>query len=115
MPAGSRPDSGGSGRAHYAEPEVLSTDDAAERERRRIGRPSTVERFRDLVAGILAGEPELLSLEILRRARLDGYTVRRARSSPEGRPGSQVQIGAGFSRPKQREVTRRTSPPSPGR
>jgi transposase len=57
-----------------AEPEVMSTDDAAERERRRIGRPSTVERFREFVAGVLSGEPDLLSLEILRRARLDGYT-----------------------------------------
>jgi transposase len=55
------------------EPEVTNVDDAAERERRRIGRPSTVEQFRSLVAGVIAEEPELLSLEVLRRARLAGY------------------------------------------
>lgn len=56
------------------EPLVVSIDDARERKRRRLGRPSKAEPFRAFVARVLADEPELLSLEILRRARLDGYT-----------------------------------------
>jgi hypothetical protein len=54
------------------EPRVVAIDDAAEHERRRLGRPSTVEPFRELVAGVLKKDPELLSVEILRRARLEG-------------------------------------------
>jgi hypothetical protein len=57
-----------------AEPGVTDIDDAKERERRSIGRPSKAEPFRSVVAEILAGEPELLSVEILRRAKLKGYT-----------------------------------------
>jgi transposase len=57
-----------------AEPDVTDIDDAKERERRSIGRPSKAEPFRSVVAEILAGEPELLSVEILRRAKLKGYT-----------------------------------------
>jgi transposase len=56
-----------------AEDPVVVPDDAHEREKRGIGRPSKAEPFRGLVAKILAEDPELLSLEILRRARLDGY------------------------------------------
>jgi transposase len=52
---------------------VVVPDDAAEREKRGIGRPSKAEPFRGLVAKLLTEEPELLSLEVLRRARLDGY------------------------------------------
>ena len=56
-----------------AEAPVVVADDTAEREKRGIGRPSKAEPFRGLVAKLLAEDPELLSLEILRRARLDGY------------------------------------------
>lgn len=56
-----------------AEEAVVVPDDAAEREKRGIGRPSKAEPFRGLVAKLLAEDPKLLSLEILRRARLDGY------------------------------------------
>jgi transposase len=56
-----------------AEPAVAHVDDEAERERRRLGRPSKAERFRGFVVARLKEDPELLSLEILRRARLDGY------------------------------------------
>src|SRR5512138_2431590 len=56
-----------------AEAPVVVPDDAGEREKRGIGRPSKAEPFRGLVAKILAEDPELLSLEVLRRARLDGY------------------------------------------
>jgi transposase len=52
---------------------VTHVDDSAERQRRKIGRPSKAEPFRKVVADILAKEGDLLSLEILRRARLAGY------------------------------------------
>jgi len=56
-----------------AEVTVTSTDLPAERERRGIGRPSKAEPFRPVVAELLATEPDLLSVEILRRAKLKGY------------------------------------------
>jgi transposase len=40
---------------------------------RSVGRPSLVEPYRDLVRQIVEAEPELLSVEILRRAKLAGY------------------------------------------
>lgn len=53
---------------------VDHVENAAERERRGIGRPSLVEDFRKFVEGVLEKEPELKSLEILRRARTaEGY------------------------------------------
>jgi transposase len=52
---------------------VLHVDDAAERSKRQIGRPSTVANFRKQVIGILQETPELASLEILRRLREGGY------------------------------------------
>jgi transposase len=56
-----------------AEEPVVAPDDEVEREKRGIGRPSKAEPFRNLVAKVLAEDPELLTLEVLRRARLDGY------------------------------------------
>jgi transposase len=52
---------------------VVQVDDAAEREKRRIGRPSKVEDFRNIVVKILEEKPDLLSLEILRRVQEAGY------------------------------------------
>ena len=52
---------------------VVHVDDAAERENRRIGRPSIVEDFRKPVVKILDEKPDLPSLEILRRVRETGY------------------------------------------
>lgn len=52
---------------------VTTIDDAAERKRRCIGRPSKAEPFRPLVAELVTKEPDLLSLEVLRRVRLAGY------------------------------------------
>jgi hypothetical protein len=46
---------------------VVHVEDAAERVRRRIGRPSQVENFRKLVAEILAEKADLPSVEVLRR------------------------------------------------
>ena len=53
---------------------VNNVDNEAERARRNVGRPSKVEPFRSLVVEQLTKEPELLSVEVLRRAKLDGYT-----------------------------------------
>jgi transposase len=52
---------------------VLQVDDVAERAKREIGRPSTVQNFRKQVVGILQEEPDLATLEILRRVRESGY------------------------------------------
>src|SRR3989442_2921120 len=52
---------------------VVHVDDAAEREKRRIGRPSIVEDFRNPVLKILEGKPDLPSLEILRLVREERY------------------------------------------
>jgi transposase len=55
------------------EPGIEHVDDDQERARRKIGRPSTAEPFRALVEKLLQDEPQMLSVEVLRRARLDGY------------------------------------------
>ncbi|MGH9254621.1 MAG: IS21 family transposase [Vicinamibacterales bacterium] len=55
------------------EPAVAHVDAAGERARRSIGRPSKAEPFRRFVVELLTAEPEVLSLEILRRAKLAGY------------------------------------------
>jgi transposase len=52
---------------------VVQVDDAAEREKRQIGRPSLVEDFRKFVLEILKEDADLPSREILRRAREAGY------------------------------------------
>jgi transposase len=52
---------------------VTAFDTATERERRRVGRPSKAEPFRTLLVGELTREPELLAVELLRRAHLAGY------------------------------------------
>jgi len=56
------------------EPDVEHVDDTGERARRRIGRPSTVQPFTTLIQTLLKEEPAILSVEVLRRARLEGYT-----------------------------------------
>ena len=64
-----------------AEPNVSHVDDAGERDRRRIGRPSTAEPFRSCVMELIAHDPALLSVEIFRRAKLAGYAGGRVRST----------------------------------
>jgi len=54
---------------------VDHVDDGAERSRRSIGRPSLVESHRELIAETLKAEPNLPSVEVLRRAREKGYTA----------------------------------------
>lgn len=56
-----------------AEAAVSHVDTAAARVERKIGRPSKAERFRSFVVEQLTKEPELLSVELLRRAKLEGY------------------------------------------
>lgn len=48
-----------------------------EHEGRAIGRPAKAEPFRSLVIDVLTREPEVLSVEIFRRATLAGYTGRK--------------------------------------
>src|SRR5687767_5515656 len=57
-----------------AEPPVTSFDNKAESAKRRIGRPSKAEPFRDLLARELVAQPDVLAVELLRRAKNDGYT-----------------------------------------
>jgi transposase len=52
---------------------VIQVDNQVERAERHIGRPSKAEPFRGFVAELLATEPHLMSLEIMRRAKLKGY------------------------------------------
>ena len=52
---------------------VVHVDDKGERRKRQIGRPSTVASFRNQIVQILQQEPDLASLEILRRVRNAGY------------------------------------------
>ncbi|MGE3957740.1 MAG: IS21 family transposase [Vicinamibacterales bacterium] len=53
---------------------VTTVDNAAERARRQVGRPSTAEAYRDVIARALTEDGTLRSVELLHRARLAGYT-----------------------------------------
>lgn len=57
-----------------AEPPITSFDTEAARAQRAVGRPSKAEPFRSFLVGELAVQPDVLSVELLRRARLKGYT-----------------------------------------
>lgn len=86
-----------------AQPLVQDTDDAALRRRCHVGRPSVAEPWRDFVVEQLKADQELLTLELLRRARERGFAgsksafyplvaqVRSSSASPmvrfEGLPG----------------------------
>ena len=52
---------------------ITDIDDRLERERRQVGRPSLADPFRRFVKELMEAEPDLLSVEILRRAKLEGY------------------------------------------
>lgn len=56
-----------------AEAKVASFDTADEREKRRIGRPSKAEPFRSFLVSELMAQPDVLAVELLRRARNNGY------------------------------------------
>jgi transposase len=57
-----------------AETPVLSFDTQAERNRRKVGRPSKAEPLRPFLISELAKDPELMALELLRRSRSEGYS-----------------------------------------
>jgi transposase len=57
-----------------AEDSVTSVDNAAERARRHVGRPSKAEAYRDVLVQALIEDGQLRSVELLHRARLAGYT-----------------------------------------
>ncbi len=57
-----------------SEPPVTALDSDAERRRRGVGRPSKAEAFRALLMAELAKQPGVLGVELLRRARLAGYS-----------------------------------------
>jgi len=62
---------------------VVYVDDAAERGKRQIGRPSTVANFRKQVIAILQETPDLASLEILHCARGEAENrILRCRQKP---------------------------------
>jgi transposase len=57
-----------------AETPVSSFDTEVEREQRKIGRPSKAEPFRSFLVGELVVQPDVLAVELLRRAKNKGYT-----------------------------------------
>jgi transposase len=57
-----------------AEAAVSHVDNEVERALRGIGRPSKAEPFRSFIVEQLAKEPALMSLEVLRRVKLQGYS-----------------------------------------
>ena len=57
-----------------AEPPIEQFDDAAERRRRGIGRPSKAEPFRTLLSDELARDPGATSIDLLECARRAGYS-----------------------------------------
>lgn len=56
-----------------AETAVTSVDTETERRERGVGRPREIDDWRPFVERVLATEPSLMTLELLRRARTDGY------------------------------------------
>ncbi|HEX5476183.1 MAG TPA: IS21 family transposase [Vicinamibacterales bacterium] len=56
-----------------AENPVTDIDNAGERARRQVGRPSTVEAYREVLVQALTENPAVRSVELLHRARLAGY------------------------------------------
>ncbi|MBM4119084.1 IS21 family transposase [bacterium] len=52
---------------------VEHVDNRAERRKRRVGRPSLAAPFRAFVSELVRKEPSLLSVEVLRRTKLQGY------------------------------------------
>src|SRR5215469_200603 len=57
-----------------AEPAVVTFVGAEPSASRGVGRPSKVEAFRDFVDGQFTKQPDVKAVELLRRARLAGYT-----------------------------------------
>jgi transposase len=58
-----------------AETDITTIDNAAERARREVGRPSKADAYRDVLTQALTEEPTQRSVELLHRARHAGYSV----------------------------------------
>jgi transposase len=56
------------------EPAVATLDGSEQSTQRQIGRPSKVEAFRQFIGNEFAKQPDVRAVELLRRARLAGYT-----------------------------------------
>jgi transposase len=56
-----------------AETDITTIDNAAERARRQVGRPSKADAYRDVLVQALTEDPTLRSVELLHRARQAGY------------------------------------------
>lgn len=56
-----------------AKTDITTIDNAAERARRQVGRPSKADAFRDVLVQALTEEPTLRSVELLHRTRQAGY------------------------------------------
>jgi transposase len=76
---------------------ITTVDDRAATAHRGVGRPSKAEPYRVFVTAVLKDEPELMSLEILRRTKLSGYT---------GSKTALYTLIASLRPPKQRPVVR---------
>lgn len=63
----------GTARRVAAEDRITTVDNAAERERRQIGRPSKADAYREVLVQALTEQPVVKSIELLHRARLAGY------------------------------------------
>jgi transposase len=57
-----------------AENPITSVDNAAERARRQVGRPSKADSYREVLVQALTEDPGLRSVELQHRARQAGYT-----------------------------------------
>jgi transposase len=79
------------------EERVATVDDRTATKSRGVGRPSKAEPFRTFVEALVKAEPELMSLEILRRAKLAGYA---------GSKTALYALIASLRPPKQRPVVR---------
>ena len=55
------------------ETEITTIDNAAERARREVGRPSTADAYREVLVKALTEEPTVRTVELLHRARQAGY------------------------------------------
>jgi hypothetical protein len=64
----------GTARRVAAEATVATIDNAAERVRRQIGRPSKADAYREVLVRALTDDATLRSVELLHRARQAGYT-----------------------------------------
>ena len=61
---------------------ITTIDNAAERARRDVGRPSTAEAYREVLVQALTEEPTVRTVELLHRRGRRGTPAGRARSMP---------------------------------